>query len=88
MNEALDEAEASALTRSKEDMVRYYNQRCTPASTYQPGDEVYLDATDIQTTQPSKKLSHYCPGPFEIVKKVGNGAYNLKLSQFNIYNHL
>jgi hypothetical protein len=78
MKEALDKAKA-ALTKSKDDMARYYNWRCTPAPDYQPRDKVYLDASDIQTTQPSKKLSHHRLCPFKIVKKVGNGAYCLKL---------
>src|SRR5271170_1041850 len=57
MKDALEEAKA-ALTQSKDDMARYYDQNRTPAPLYQPGDKVYLDASDIQTTRPSKKLSH------------------------------
>jgi hypothetical protein len=41
----------------------------------------YLDASDIKVTQPSKKLSYHHLGPFKIVRKVGNSAYCLKLSQ-------
>src|SRR5271163_1772770 len=78
MKDALDEAKA-ALTQSKEDMTRYYNRNRTPAPDYQPGDKVYLDASDIQTTRPSKKLSHRRLGPFKVIRKVGNGAYRLKL---------
>ena len=57
MESALKEAKA-ALAKSKDDMAKYYNQKRTPAPDYQPGDRVYLDASDIQTTRPSKKLSH------------------------------
>src|SRR5271155_2238712 len=78
MKDALDEAKA-ALTQSKDDMARYYNRNRTPAPDYQPGDKVYLDASDIQTTRPSKKLSHRRLGPFKVIRKVGNGAYRLKL---------
>ena len=49
MKEVLDEAKA-ALTQSKDDMARYYDQRHTLAPNYQPGDKVYLDASNIQTT--------------------------------------
>jgi Chromo (CHRromatin Organisation MOdifier) domain len=80
MKEELDEAKA-ALTKSKDDMARYYDQRHTPAPDYQPRDKVYLEASDIQTTQPSKKLSHRHLSPFELVKRVGNGAYHLKVPQ-------
>ena len=45
MKEVLDEAKA-ALTKSKDDMARYYNQSCTPAPNYQPRDKVYLDMSD------------------------------------------
>ena len=38
-----------------------------------------MDASDIQTNRPSRKLSHRRLGPFPIVKKVGNGAYQLQL---------
>ena len=57
MGDALDEAKA-ALVKSKDDMAKYYDQTRTPALDYQPGDKVYLDASDIQTTRPSRKLSH------------------------------
>ena len=69
----------TALAKSRDDMVKYYNLRRTPAPYYQPRDKVYLDASDIQTTRPSQKLSHQRLGPFTIIGKVGNGAYQLCL---------
>ena len=75
---ALEEAKA-ALIKSKDDMAKYYDRRRTPAPEYQPGDKVFLDASDIHTTRPSRKLSHRRLGPFPVVKKVGNGAYRLHL---------
>ena len=78
MDSALEEAKA-ALTKSKDDMAKYYGQRCTPAPDYKPGDKVYSDASDIQTNRPSRRLSHHRLGPFPIVKKVRNGAYQLRL---------
>ena len=56
MKSASEEVTA-ALTKAKDEMARYYNRRCLPPPTYQPGDLVYLDASDIQTTRPSRKLS-------------------------------
>ena len=78
MGEALKEAKA-ALAKSKDDMVKYYDQRRTPALDYQPGDKVYLDASNIHTTRLSRKLLHQRLGPFPIVRKVRNGAYHLQL---------
>ena len=78
MEGALEEAKA-ALAKSKDDMTKYYNQRWTPTPDYKPGDKVYLDASDIRTNRPSRKLSHCRLGPFPVVKKVGNRAYQLRL---------
>ena len=78
MEDALKEAKA-ALTKSKDDMARYYNRKRTPSTDYKPGDKVYLDASDIQTSRPSRKLSHQRLGPLSVVKKVGNSAYWLRL---------
>ena len=78
MEDALKEAKA-ALIKSKDDMAKYYNRRRTPAPDYQPGDRVYLDASDIHTTRPSQKLSHRKLGPFPVIRKVGNGTYRLCL---------
>jgi len=80
MKSTLEEAKA-ALTKSKDDMSRYYDQKRTRAPEYNPGDRVYLDASDIQTTGPSKKLSHRHLGPFTIERRAGNNAYRLRLPQ-------
>ena len=78
MEDALNEAKA-ALVKSKDDMVKYYDRRRTPAPEYQPGDRVYLDTSDIHPTRPSQKLSHWRLGPFPVIRKVRNGAYHLHL---------
>ena len=57
MKSTLDEA-CMALTKSKDDMARYYNQRQTPAPTFVAGEKVYLDASDISTTRPNEKFAH------------------------------
>ena len=74
MEDALMEAKA-ALAKSKDEMSKYYDCRQTSAPVYQPGDKVYLDASNIQMTRPSQKLAHKRLRPFTIVRKVGNGAY-------------
>jgi len=63
MKDTLEEAKL-ALAKAKDDMARYYNRRRSPAPTFSPGDMVYLDSEDIQTTRPSKKLSHRRLGPY------------------------
>jgi hypothetical protein len=78
MKLALEEAK-SALAKAKDDMARYYNQRRLPTPVYKPGDLVYLDASDIKTTRPSRKLSHRRLGPFPVEKQVSCNAYRLRL---------
>jgi hypothetical protein len=78
MRFALTEAKA-ALEKAQEDMTRYYNQRREPAPEYAPGDKVYLDGSDIWTSQPSKKLAHHFLGPYVVERRVGPNAYYLQL---------
>jgi len=76
MKDTLSEAWA-ALAKSKDDMARYYNQHRMPALTFAVGDKVFLDASDICTTRPSKKLLHHFLSPFPVVHPVGSHAYRL-----------
>ena len=46
-----------------------------------PGDKVWLLSTNIKTRRPSKKLDWKCLGPFEVIKRVGIQAYQLRLPQ-------
>jgi len=78
MESATEEAK-SAIRKAQEDMTRYYNRRRSLAPMFKPGDQVYLDASDIKTTCPSPKLSHRRLRPFEIKHRVGLSAYRLKL---------
>jgi len=75
---SLEEARA-ALGKAKSDMARYYDQRRAPAPAYKVGDKVYLDASDIRTTRPSRKLAHRYLGPFPITAQVAPNAYRLRL---------
>jgi hypothetical protein len=69
----------AALILVKDKYVMYYNHRCEPAPTFEPGDKVWLDGSNIATNQPSSKLSHCRLGPFLIKACVGNRAYHLTL---------
>jgi len=78
MRMAIEEAK-SAIRKAQEDMKRYYNQCRTLAPVFNPGDKVFLDASDIRTTCPSQKLSHRRLGPFVVEQRIGPMAYRLKL---------
>ena len=79
MKSATKEAK-SAICKAQKDMVQYYNRRRSLTLVFKPGDQVYLDASDIKTTCPSPKLSHRRLGPFKVERQVGPSAYRLKLS--------
>jgi hypothetical protein len=78
MKSTLDEAHA-ALSKSKDDMVRYYNQCRSPAPKFEVSEKVFLDASDINTTRPTKKFTHRYLRPYPVVHAVGSHAYRLKL---------
>jgi len=78
MKDTLSKARA-ALAKSKDDMAHYYNQHRMPAPMFTVGDKVFLDASNICTTRPSKKLSHRFLGLFPVVHPVGSHAYRLRL---------
>jgi len=76
MKDTLSEAWA-ALAKSKDDMAHYYNQHRMPALMFAVGDKVFLDASNIRTTHPSKKLLRRFLSPFPIVHPVGLHTYHL-----------
>jgi len=78
MKDTLEEAKL-ALAKAKDDMARYYNHRRSPAPSFSPGNMVYLDSEDIQTTRPSKKLLHRRLGPYPVERHIGKYAYRLVL---------
>ena len=43
------------------------------------GQRVWLDARNLKTFRPSKKLDQKKLGPFKIVKKIGRSAYQIQL---------
>jgi len=57
MRMAIKEAK-STICKAQDNMKRYYDRQRTLAPVFKPGDKVFLDVSDIQTTHPSQKLSH------------------------------
>ena len=78
MRTAIDEAK-STIHKAQDDMKRYYDRRRTPAPVFNPGDKVFLNASDIWTTCPLQKLSHRRLGPFVVEWRIGPMVYCLKL---------
>ena len=46
-----------------------------------PGDQVWLEASNLKSKRPSKKLDHKRYGPFQILEKKGEAAYKLKIPE-------
>jgi len=78
MRTAINEAK-SAIRKTQDDMKRYYDRCRTLALVFNPGDKVFLDALDIQTTRPLQKLSHQWLGLFVVERRIRPMAYCLKL---------
>ena len=71
----------SALKMAAYDMKHFHDRKVRPPVEYQPGDLVLLEATNIRTERPSKKLDDKRYGPFQIIKKEGLASYRLKLDK-------
>jgi hypothetical protein len=68
-------------------MSKYYNQHRQPQPDYEEGYEVLLNAKNIRSVQPMKRLVPKLYRPCCILAKVGKSTYHLKLqSQWQIYN--
>jgi hypothetical protein len=57
----------------------YANRKRKPARRYRLGQEVWLDARNIKTARPQKKLDWKLLGPFKIIEVVSPYAYRLEL---------
>src|ERR1700755_2671015 len=60
-------------------MKKQYDRHKKESWALLPGTKVFLEAKNITTTRPSKKLAERRLGPFEVLEKVGHSAYKLKL---------
>ena len=80
MNSTWKEAENS-LKLAAETMKHQYDKHRKEARDYKVGDQVWLEATNLNLTPPGamKKLSDKRVGPFKILKKTGPSSYKLQL---------
>ena len=70
---------SSALSRAADAMKRYYDHHRNEAVRYHIGDLVWLEATNIPSQRPSKKLDDRRLGPYAIDGQVGSSSYRLRL---------
>jgi hypothetical protein len=80
IDNARKEASAS-MARAQEAAIHHYNLRKKEARQLKAGDQVWLEASNLKSKRPSKKLDHKRYGPFQILEKKGEAAYKLKLPE-------
>jgi len=85
VREAMRENMKAAQTR----MARYYNQKVSNKEPqFKVGDWVMVNAKNIKTKRPSKKLDYKLRGKVEIEKLCGTNTYRLKLPPLSGKIHL
>ena len=62
-------------------MAKWHDAKVMEQPDFKVGDQVMLNAKNITTKRPSKKLDNKNLGPFKITEKVGNRAYRLELPE-------
>ena len=60
-------------------MKTYYDRKHKENPKFKVGDQVLLDASDLRTLRPSKKLDHKRFGPFKITKQISPVNFQLQL---------
>ena len=58
-------------------MKRFYDRHRDDPVNYRVGDLVWLDATNLASSRPSKKLDAHRVGPYAIDAKIGQASYRL-----------
>ena len=71
----------SDLKMTSYNMKQFHDCKVWPPIEYKPGDLVLLEATNIKTEQPSKKLNNKQYGPFKVIKKEELTSYCIKLDK-------
>jgi hypothetical protein len=73
--------EAKAALEMNNDMMCSRGEQKKTKEDFKPGNSVWLEATNIHSNRPSRKLDNKRYSPFEIEEKVGDRAYRLKLPE-------
>ncbi len=76
--EKLSKTYQQMQARTQESAKKYYDKR-RKAQSFKEGQEVVLSAKNIRVRKPCKKLTDRILGPFKVVKRIGENAYQLDL---------
>ena len=69
----VQEQARTSLEQTREEMKKYYDQRVTPKPDIEVGELVMLNAINVRTMQPTKKLSLRLYGHFKVIEKGETG---------------
>ena len=58
---------------------QHYDLRKKPAHEYRPGDQVWLEVSNLKSIRPSKKLGPKRYGLFKVIEKIRHATYWLLL---------
>lgn len=78
MTEIRKEAQASITLAGTHTKI-IYDKKWHHSLDYQPGDQVWLEGTNIKMKHPLKKLNYKWYGPFKVKSKKGLSTYELEL---------
>ena len=68
-------------------MKNQYDKHKKPAVNYKPGNKVYINVEHLPSIRQSRKLEKRFFGPYEIINKVGQSAYWIKIPvSWKVYN--
>lgn len=86
MTQVMEETQA-ALKKAAEDMKRFHDVHKGKSLVLKPGDKVLVENLNLKTNRPMKKLADKHFGPVEVLKKVGESTYKVKLPKsWNIHD--
>jgi hypothetical protein len=78
--EKLSKTYQEMWARAQETAKKYYDKR-RKVQSFKEGQEVLLSAKNIRVRKPCKKLTDRFLGPFKVVKRIGENAYQLELPE-------
>ena len=79
--ETMREEAKTAMEKIKKMTKRQYDKRTCQSQGLKTGEQVWLEARNIQTNQPSKKLDQKRYRLFTIKEKIRQRAYRLELPE-------
>ena len=78
---------SKTLEDTRAAMSKYYDKGKMEHPSYEVGDIVMLNAKNIRTKRPTKKLAPKLYGPFRILEKIGSRSFRLELqTRWRIHN--